>query len=149
VAHGLLSVPNPTRDIVVRDALRGIWRRVDVTQCQAGALRLGEGIGIEQAEGFTLCAQLQGGDACDFEDLKLVAGAFAILNLEGLKAHLVTQVQQKKIKSALERVCVRCKAASPAQMLKGSTGRPIWNGPCCQIGWLPPPDKILPLTAEP
>jgi len=48
--------------VVVRAALRGLRRRVDVTQRQAGPLRLGEGIGVEVAKGFTLHALLE---ACD------------------------------------------------------------------------------------
>jgi integrase len=62
VAHGLLGVPSPTRAVVVRDAMRGFRRRVDVTQRQAGPLRFGEGIGIAPAKGFTLSTLLQ---ACD------------------------------------------------------------------------------------
>lgn len=59
VIHGLLGVPSPTRAPVVRDALRGFRRRVEVTQRQAGPLRFGEGIGIEAAKGFTLSVLLQ------------------------------------------------------------------------------------------
>lgn len=59
VIHGLLGVASPTRAPVVRDALRGFRRRVDVTQRQAGPLRFGEGIGIEAAQGFTLSVLLQ------------------------------------------------------------------------------------------
>ena len=36
VVHGLLGVASPTRGSIVRDALRGFRRRVDVTQRQAG-----------------------------------------------------------------------------------------------------------------
>jgi integrase len=57
--HGLLGVPSPTRGLIVRDALRGFRRRVDVRQRQAGPLRFGEGIGTEPAKGFTLKALLQ------------------------------------------------------------------------------------------
>jgi hypothetical protein len=42
VVHGLLGHPSPTRGSIVRDALRGLRRRVDVTQRQAGPLRFGE-----------------------------------------------------------------------------------------------------------
>jgi len=62
VVHGLLGRPSPTRGTIVRDALRGFRRRVDVTQRQAGPLRFGEGIGSEPAKGFTLSALLA---ACD------------------------------------------------------------------------------------
>lgn len=62
VVHGLLGCPSPTRGPIVRDALRGLRRRVDVTQRQAGPLRFGEGIGSEPAKGFTLSALLA---ACD------------------------------------------------------------------------------------
>jgi len=59
VVHGLLGAPSPTRGAIVRDALRGFRRRVDVVQRQAGPLRYGEGIGIEPAKGFTLSVLLQ------------------------------------------------------------------------------------------
>lgn len=59
VVHGLLGAPSPTRGPIVRDALRGFRRRVDVTQRQAGPLRFGEGIGLVPAKGFTLSALLQ------------------------------------------------------------------------------------------
>jgi len=59
VVHGLLGVPSPTRGSIVRDALRGFRRRVDVVQRQAGPLRYGEGIGVEPAKGFTLSTLLQ------------------------------------------------------------------------------------------
>lgn len=59
VIHGLLGVPSPTRGPIVRDALRGFRRRIDVVQRQAGPLRFGEGIGAEPAKGFTLQALLQ------------------------------------------------------------------------------------------
>lgn len=59
VLHGMLGVPSPTRGSIVRDAMRGFRRRVDVTQRQAGPLRFGEGIGIEPAKGFTLSVLLQ------------------------------------------------------------------------------------------
>lgn len=59
VVHGLLSVPSPTRGPIVRDALRGFRRRVDVVQRQAGPLRYGEGIGIAPAKGFSLSALLE------------------------------------------------------------------------------------------
>ncbi|WP_454887659.1 integrase [Sphingomonas oryzagri] len=59
VVHGLLGVPSPTRAVVVRDAMRGFRRRVDVIQRQAGPLRYGEGIGIVPARGFTLSALLE------------------------------------------------------------------------------------------
>ena len=62
MVHGLLGRPSPTRGTIVRDALRGFRRRVDVTQRQAGPLRFGEGIGSEPAKGFTLSALLA---ACD------------------------------------------------------------------------------------
>jgi hypothetical protein len=42
VVHGLLGVASPTRGSIVRDALRGFRRRVDVTQRQAGPLRAGQ-----------------------------------------------------------------------------------------------------------
>jgi hypothetical protein len=62
VIHGLLGVTPPgTGAPVVRDALRGFRRRRGVRQRQAGPPRLGEGIGIEAARGFTLTALL---DAC-------------------------------------------------------------------------------------
>lgn len=59
VVHGLLGCPSPTRGSIVRDALRGFRRRVDILQRQAGPLRYGEGIGIEPAKGFTLSVLLQ------------------------------------------------------------------------------------------
>lgn len=59
VVHGLLGAPSPTRGPIVRDALRGFRRRVDVLQRQAGPLRFGEGIGVEPARGFTLSVLLQ------------------------------------------------------------------------------------------
>jgi integrase len=59
VVHGLLGVPSPTLAPVVRDALRGLRRRVEVRQRQAGPLRFGEGIGITAAKGFTLTALLE------------------------------------------------------------------------------------------
>jgi hypothetical protein len=59
VVHGLLGVASPTRGSIVRDALRGFRRRVDVTQRQAGPLRFGEGLGSAPAKGFTLSALLQ------------------------------------------------------------------------------------------
>jgi integrase len=59
VVHGLLGVPTPTAAAVVRDALRGFRRRVNVRQRQAGPLRFGEGIGITVASGFTLHALLE------------------------------------------------------------------------------------------
>jgi integrase len=59
VAHGLIGVPSPTAGVVVRDALRGMRRRMGVRQRQAGPLRFGEGIGIEAAKGFTLSALLE------------------------------------------------------------------------------------------
>jgi integrase len=59
VVHGLLGVPSPTSAPVVRDALRGFRRRVEVRQRQAGPLRFGEGIGITAAKGFTLTALLE------------------------------------------------------------------------------------------
>lgn len=59
VVHGLLGVPSPTRGSIVRDALRGLRRRVDVVQRQAGSLRYGEGIGSLPAKGFTLSTLLQ------------------------------------------------------------------------------------------
>lgn len=62
VVHGLLGRPSPMRGTIVRDALRGFRRRVDVTQRQAGPLRFEEGIGSEPAKGFTLSALLA---ACD------------------------------------------------------------------------------------
>lgn len=58
VVHSLLGTPSPTRGPIVRDALRGFRRRVDVTQRQAGPLRFGEGIGSAPAKGFTLSALL-------------------------------------------------------------------------------------------
>ena len=62
VVHGLLGSPSPTRGTIVRDALRGFRRRVDVVQRQAQPLRFGDGIGSEPAKGFTLSALLA---ACD------------------------------------------------------------------------------------
>lgn len=59
MVHGLLGVSSPTSAPVVRDALRGLRRRVSVRQRQAGPLRFGEGIGIAAAEGFTLTALLE------------------------------------------------------------------------------------------
>jgi len=59
VVHRLLGVASPTRASIVRDALRGFRRRVDVTQRQAGPLRFGEGLGSAPAKGFTLSALLQ------------------------------------------------------------------------------------------
>lgn len=59
VVHGLLGATSPTRGPIVRDALRGFRRRVDVKQRQAGALRFGEGLGGAPAKGFTLSALLQ------------------------------------------------------------------------------------------
>ncbi len=59
VVHGLLGAASPTSAPVVRDALRGMRRRVSVRQRQAGPLRFGEGIGIAAAEGFTLTALLE------------------------------------------------------------------------------------------
>ncbi len=59
VVHGLLGVASPTQGSIVRDALRGFRRRVDVTQRQAGPLRFGEGLGRAPAKGFTLSALLQ------------------------------------------------------------------------------------------
>ncbi len=59
VVHGLLGVASPTQGSIVRDALRGFRRRVDVTQRQAGPLRFGEGLGSAPAKGFTLSALLQ------------------------------------------------------------------------------------------
>ena len=44
VVHGLLGAANPTRGSIVRDAMRGFRRRVDVTQRQAEPLRFGEGL---------------------------------------------------------------------------------------------------------
>nr|WP_232455537.1 tyrosine-type recombinase/integrase [Sphingomonas sp. KC8] len=61
VMHDLLGVPSPTLAPVVRDAVRGMRRRVDIGQRQASPLRFGEGIGVEAATGFTLTALL---DAC-------------------------------------------------------------------------------------
>jgi integrase len=59
VVHALLGVPSPTSAPVVRDALRGVRRRVNGRQRQAGPLRFGEGIGIAAAKGFTLSALLE------------------------------------------------------------------------------------------
>ena len=59
VVHGLLGVASPTRAAVVRDALRGLRRRVDVTQRQAGPLRYGDGIGTAPVKGFTLSTLLE------------------------------------------------------------------------------------------
>lgn len=59
VVHGLLGVASPTRAAVVRDALRGLRRRVDVTQRQAGPLRYGKGIGTAPVKGFTLSTLLE------------------------------------------------------------------------------------------
>ena len=59
VVHGLLGVSSPTLAPVVRDALRGLRRRVSVRQRQAGPLRFGHGIGILAAPGFTLSALLE------------------------------------------------------------------------------------------
>lgn len=59
VVHGLLGAASPTRGPIVRDALRGLRRRVDVSQRQAGPLRFGAGIGSAPAKGFTLSALLQ------------------------------------------------------------------------------------------
>jgi hypothetical protein len=59
VAHALLGAASPTRAPVVRDALRGLRRRMGVRQRQAGSLRHGEGVGIEPAKGFTLTALLE------------------------------------------------------------------------------------------
>lgn len=59
VVHGLLGVPSPTRGGIVRDALRGIRRRVNVVQRQAGPLRFGQGVGNEPVKGFTLSVLLQ------------------------------------------------------------------------------------------
>jgi integrase len=69
VVHGLLGVPSPTLAPVVRDTLRGFRRRVDVRQRQAGPLRLGEGIGIAAAKGFTLTALLEA-CSCSVADLR-------------------------------------------------------------------------------
>lgn len=55
--HGLLGEPSPRRGRIVRNALRGFRRRVDVRQRQAGPF--GEGIGTEPAKGFTLKVALQ------------------------------------------------------------------------------------------
>jgi integrase len=59
VVHGLLGSPSPTHGPIVRDALRGFRRRVDILQRQAGPLRFGEGVGVEPAKGFTLSVLLQ------------------------------------------------------------------------------------------
>jgi site-specific recombinase XerC len=59
VVQCMLGTLSPTRGSIVRDALRGFRRRVDVMQRQAGPLRYGEGIGNVPAKGFTLSALLQ------------------------------------------------------------------------------------------
>ena len=75
VVHGLLGVPSPTSAPVVRDALRGLRRRVSVRQRQAGPLRFGEGIGIVAAKGFTLTALLEAchGTVMDLRDAALLS----------------------------------------------------------------------------
>jgi integrase len=95
VAHGLLGVPSPTRAAVVRDAMRGFRRRVDVTQRQASPLRFGEGIGIEPARGFTLSVLLQ---VCDstlpgLRDAALLSLAYDT----GLRVSELVQVAAKHI----------------------------------------------------
>lgn len=59
MVHGLLWAASPTRGLIVRDALRGLRRRVDVTQRQAGSMRFGADIGSAPAKGFTTIALLQ------------------------------------------------------------------------------------------
>lgn len=76
--HGLLDVPSPTRAPVVRDALRGFRRRVDVTQRQAGPLRFGEGVGTVPAGSFTLSILLQAcpADLVGLRDAALLSLAY-------------------------------------------------------------------------
>lgn len=98
VAHALIGVPSPTSGVVVRDAVRGMRRRMGVRQRQAGPLRFGAGIGIEAAKGFTLSALLE---ACPATPAGLRDAALLSLAYDtGLRVS--------------ELVAVRCEAIEPA-----------------------------------
>lgn len=75
VAHHLLGISNRVGAGVVRDALRGLRRRVGVSQRQAGPLRFGEGIGREAVKGFTLSVLLEAcsGDVVGLRDAALLS----------------------------------------------------------------------------
>lgn len=82
--HALLEVPDPTKSLLVRDALRGIRRRQSRAQRQAAGLRLGEPIGDAPVKGFTLKALLE---ACDQDPPGLRDAALLSLGYDaGLRA---------------------------------------------------------------
>lgn len=95
VVHGLLGAPNPTRSGVVRDAMRGMRRRVGAAQRQAGPLRYGDGIGHEPAKGFTLSALLAAcsGTLPGLRDAALLSLAYDT----GLRVSELVRVQAEHI----------------------------------------------------
>lgn len=109
VIHGLLGVTSPTLAPVVRDAMRGLRRRIGVRQRQAGALRFGPGIDaalaldgeeVASADGradrahrktFTLTALLA---ACETDPPGLRDGALLSLGYDtGLRVSEMLRVE--------------------------------------------------------
>lgn len=107
--HGLLGVTSPTLAPVVRDAMRGLRRRMGVRQRQAGALRFGPGIdaalaldgedgAAEEGQGkrshrnaFTLTALLA---ACDIDPSGLRDAALLSLGYDtGLRISELLRVE--------------------------------------------------------
>ncbi|AMK21191.1 integrase-like protein [Sphingobium sp. TKS] len=95
VAHHLLGLPNRVGAGVVRDALRGLRRRVGAHQRQAGPLRFGEGIGEQAVKGFTLSVLLE---ACGRDVVGLRDAALLSLGYDaGLRVSEVVAVELEQI----------------------------------------------------
>ena len=58
--HGLLGAPSAVSSSLVRDAMKGMRRRLGKAQRQAAGLRLGEAIGDTPVKGFTLAGIMEG-----------------------------------------------------------------------------------------
>ena len=57
--HGLLGAPSAVSSSLVRDAMKGMRRRLGKAQRQAAGLRLGEAIGDTPVKGFTLAGMME------------------------------------------------------------------------------------------